>query len=347
MTDIDCNSEMANFHREKVMLTNAQQTHMRERRDAGRTRLKNGLDLNQYSHPEDMESQGSYQMRTMVQDDNNDYDIDDGLYFKDSALTDQDGKSLSPLAVRERICEALKWDGRFKKEASVKNNCVRQDYSLGYHIDMPVYRIINTKNEDDEYIKYFELASRDEWIKSDARAVTKWFNGKVGELNRGESDGSQMRRVTKLTKKFARREDWKEETTSGICITKLIVDHFVFATDRDDKALRDTWIAIKTKLDESTVIEHPVLDGIQLASEDEKTICFFRDCLNENLKILQELDNDSCTREKAREVWNEVFNTTYFTNQPKNEDANKSSAASLVVTSIETARRNDGGGRFG
>ena len=42
MADIDCHSEMTNFHRDNVTLSNKQQGEMRTRRDAGRTRLENG-----------------------------------------------------------------------------------------------------------------------------------------------------------------------------------------------------------------------------------------------------------------------------------------------------------------
>lgn len=44
------------------------------------------------------------------------------------------------------------------------------------------------------------------------------------------------------------RSTWKSKTTSGICITKLIVNDFVSALEQDDDALRETWKAIQTKL---------------------------------------------------------------------------------------------------
>ncbi|MBN6359262.1 hypothetical protein JZM13_28825, partial [Escherichia coli] len=71
-------------------------------------------------------------------------------------------------------------------DAVVKTNCVRQLYPDGYHIDIPVYRSFITKdfwgNETTEY----ELASGDEWTKSDARKVTRWYNNAVAsELKTG------------------------------------------------------------------------------------------------------------------------------------------------------------------
>lgn len=346
MADINCHSEMTNFHRDNVALGLKQQQQMRVNRNAGRTRLENGLTEAGKPLPKEVHSQGSYQMRTMVQDDKNDYDIDDGAYFASADLKDDNGNALTPLAARERVCNALKWDGRLKKEAEVKRNCVRQNYAEGHHIDVPVYRIVTMKNDDDEVVEHYELASGNDWVKSDARAVTSWFNGKVGTLNEGEADGSQMRRITKLTKKFARRESWKKKTTSGICITKLVVDHFKTSASRDDKALRETWKAIDVTLQVSTAIEHPVLAS-QLASSGDSQVSFFRDCLHDALKDLEVLDNNDCTRAQTREVWDKVFDTDFFTAQPDNSGGDSGKGAAMAVTSVEAARRNDGGGRFG
>jgi len=344
MPDIDCHSEMTAFHGEEVTLSKPQQDDMRTRRNAGRTRLETGLTVAKHPLPKETASQGSYQMRTMTQDDENEYDIDDGVYFDQDDLVDDNDHDLTPLAARERVCGALKWDGRLKYEAEVKRNCVRQEYPAGYHIDVPVYRIVT---DEDKETQSFELASGDKWVVSDARAVTRWFNNLVGELNAGESDGSQMRRVTKLTKKFARRSDWKAKTTSGICITKLVVDHFQYVEDRDDKSVRDTWKAIKKALDTSTRVVHPVQTDTDLAAEGDAQIGFFRDCLASGLRDLEALDASDCTRAKARQAWDDVFDTSFFGDRPEPEGSKGAGGTSISVTSVETARRNDGGGRFG
>ena len=208
--------------------------------------------------------------------------------------------------------------------------------------------IVQSTDANGNQVEHYELASEDEWVKSDARAVTRWFNNLVGELIQGESDGSQMRRVTKLSKKFARRTDWKEKTTSGICITKLVVDHFVFRQDRDDLALRDTWKAIENKLQMSTEIQHPI-NAVNLAEYNDDKVTFFRDCLIQALKTLEILDKADVTRKEAQEAWDEVYDTTFFSDQPGGNDGGKgqSSGPAISVTTVETARRNDGGGRFG
>lgn len=349
MSIIDCSGEMTAFHAEKVTLGKAQQDEMRARRDAGRTRLKTGLERDDHAPP-DMHAQGSYAMRTMTQDPQNDYDIDDGAYFWKDDLKDADGKDLAPLAARQRVCKALKRDDRLKNGAIVKTNCVRQPYPEGYHIDIPVYRVTKIEDASGSTIKQYEHSSGDNWTVSDARAVTRWFNGLVGELNAGQSDGSQMRRVTKLTKKQARsRTPWKAQTTSGICMTKLVVDHFV-QHDREDVALRETWKKIHGALQWSLRVAHPVIVGGTLAQEGDAEVAFFRDRLGEALKKLEALDAAVCTRKKARKVWDDVFNTSFFSDRPVHDDDDDGGGkgrTAFGTVSAGVERRNDGGRRFG
>lgn len=313
MSKNDCHKEMKGFHADEVTLSKIDQDEMRGRRDAGRTRLKNGLAAAKHAAPKNIASQGSYAMRTMVKDPDCDYDIDDGVYFEKEDLKKSDGTYLTPLEARQRVRAALK-DDRLAYDAAVKTNCVRQKYPAGYHIDVPVYRIVHTKDAFGTESVHYELASGDEWVKQDARAVTSWYNKEIGnELKSGESDTSQSRRVTRLTKKLARsRATWKAKTTSGICITKLVIDHMVLMTDRDDDAVRETWKAIKANLDLSLRIQHPVDPNKNLAEQDDEGVKFFRDCLGEALKKLEVLDKSDCTKAKVLDAWDDVFNSKHF-----------------------------------
>lgn len=322
---------MKGFHTDNVTLSNKQQKIMRERRDSGRIRLKAGLNEANYSLPKEFSSQGSYAMRTMVQDADCDYDIDDGVYFDVDALKNSDNEDLSPLNARKRVKNSLK-DVRLAFKATVKTNCVRQNYPAGYHIDIPVYRINHDKNSWGDDIAIFELASGDEWIESDARAVTKWFTDEVGaELKSGESDTSQLRRLTKLTKKFARsRTRWKNKTTSGICITKLIVDHFVPQQGRDDLALRKTWNEINLNLKLDSTVKHPTQPDKNLADSGDDGVVFFQDCLDNGLSDLNILDDD-CSHDKACKAWDEVFNTSYFVDNSSDKGADSKSLLSSAT----------------
>jgi hypothetical protein len=322
MSTIDCNKEMKGYHADEVTLSNDDQKEMRSRRDNGRTRLRNGLTKASKPLPKEFSSQGSYAMWTMVHDDALDYDIDDGVYFDKDDLKDDAGNHLGACDARKRVRNALK-DDRLAFDAVIKTNCVRQNYPEGYHIDIPVYRKIKSKDIYGNEVVEYELASGDAWTKSDARKVTRWYNTAVGsELQSGDADSSQLRRVTKLTKKLARsRTAWKPKTTTGICISKLIVDHFVSRPGRDDDALRDTWKFIKATLAYSLRIAHPVYSDKNLAAEGDEGVAFFRDCLNDALKTLEVLDEYDCTRKKACKAWDSVFNTDYFSKQAVNEES--------------------------
>ena len=95
MPAIDCAKDMRSFHDQNVTLAQSDQAEMHDRRDNGRTRLRTGLEAEEHPLPQISASQGSYQMRTMVQDADNDYDIDDGVYFAMDDLVDTDGAGLS------------------------------------------------------------------------------------------------------------------------------------------------------------------------------------------------------------------------------------------------------------
>lgn len=346
MSTFDCSSEMEQFHDDDVRLPKSGQDEMRARRDAGRTRLYKGLERDGHEAPE-IYSQGSYAMHTMVQDDDCDYDIDDGAYFWHEYLNDANDNPLRAKAARERVCNALTQDNRMAEPAKVHRNCVRQEYPTGYHIDVPVYRVAIVNSGEDDEQETYELASGDEWTRSDARAVTKWFKNSVQVLN-GESDGGrQMRRVVRLTKAFARsHKNWKDKTCSGIVLTRLVVDEFVAATARDDVALRDTWKKIEARLKLSRVVEHPVNDN-NLAEQGDECVGFFLGKLTNALDTLKVLDQ-GCTRSEARSVWDSVFNTSFFGKQPDpGSDDGTVGRSAFVNTESKVDRRDDGGGRYG
>lgn len=350
MTIFDCNDEMLGYHAEKVTLNKGDQDEMRSRRDNGRSRLTAGLERDGHAAPTDLASQGSYAMRTMHQDEQTDYDIDDAAYFEKDDLKDGAGFELTPLEARKRVCAALQQDERLKHPAEVKTNCVRQRYPEGYHIDVPVYRTIRGVDANGHETVRYEHASGDRWDVSDARAVTSWYNNQVGELNSGQPDGSQMRRGTRLTKKQARsRIDWKKHTTSGITMTRLVVDHFVAVPGRDDESLYLTWKSIHAALLRSTRVAHPVMTGRNLANEGDAEVAYFRDRLGEALRALAALETSGCTRAQARKAWDAAFGTTYFSNQPtdQNDDKGGNKRAPFVQVSPAVAKREDGERRFG
>jgi hypothetical protein len=146
----------------------------------------------------------------------------------------------------------------------------------------------------------------------------------------------------RYTKKFARsRLAWKPKTTSGIKLTRLVVDEFVHIEGRDDETVYETWKKISARIKRSTRIEHPVSGW--LAEENDEEVQFFADRLAHALDKLKVLEDAKCTREDALLAWDDAFGTTYFSDQLQKE----ASKAAVFVTSTAKADRDDGERRFG
>lgn len=317
----NCSDDVIAFHDEKVTLPQDERTAMRKRRDANRDRLKSRLKEQNKPIPKEFIKQGSYAMLTMVQDPDNDYDIDDGVYFTQASLKKADGTDRSPGEAKQMVCDALQ-DDRFNKKPKVKKSCVRIFYEEGYHVDMPVYRI---RTSDGKY----ELASDDGWIVSNAADAEDWFN----KTNKNKSpdigtNGGQFRRTVRFLKKFARsRRDWKSNVAPGFTITKLVEEKYVANTGREDKALRDCMQSICDRLVLNLEVRHPVTTGTMLTSgPDDAGTKFLRDKLKTALADLKVLDDAKCTRKQALAAWDKVFNTDFFSKR-LDTGVSKSSAA--------------------
>ena len=338
----DCSKNVLAFHDEKVTLLQAQRTEMRDRRNSNRQRLKKRLKEQQKPTPEEFIKQGSYAMLTMVQDLDNDYDIDDGVYFAEKTLKDKDGNALSPLQVREMVRDALR-DERFKKQPKVLRNCVRIFYKEGYHVDMPIYRI---RESDGQY----ELASGDQWIVSRAADVEEWFDRVNQSRSPDEENGRQFRRISRDMKKFARsRVAWKGQIANGFTITKLVEECYVADGEREDVALRKTMQGMHDRLVQSLEVLHPVTPGAMLTSgPDDSSTEFLRDQLAVVLEHLEILDDRECTEEQALSAWDKVFNTKFFSARTTKEAARNVAILSGLMAKRSEPRPVDkrGGGRF-
>ena len=340
----NCHNDVLAFHNENVTLPQPLRTAMRDRRNANRKRLKDRLTAAKFPLPQVFIKQGSYAMLTMVQDKDNDYDIDDGVYFAENDLKDEDRCPLSPSATRKLVCSAL-LDKRFNKQPKVLKNCVRIYYNEGYHVDMPIYRI---RMVDGEY----ELASGDEWRVSRAADVEEWFYDTNEAKSPDTENGRQFRRIVRDIKKYARsRVAWKGDIASGFTITKLIDECFIADEHREDFALRETMHRLHTRLNGNLEVWHPTTPGAQLTKWNDAGAAFLRDKLAIALEELQVLDDSTCTPQQARKAWDKVFNTDFFSlRQPKEETM---AASNVTVLSTLLGRQDNprpvdkqGGGRF-
>ncbi|QDS91406.1 hypothetical protein FF011L_01360 [Roseimaritima multifibrata] len=356
----DCSKDVIAYHKDDVTLRQSDCDSMRQRRNSNQARLANGLKKNDDPAPLEHVTQGSYEMKTMVQHPDNDYDIDDGVYFEKDGLVGKQGGDKSALDTRKMIRDAVD-DGSFKTPPEVKTNCVRVQYDTGYHVDLPAYRRVTETDIFGNETTYNELASSS-WMRSDARDVTSWFNRLNQELSPDTTNGRQVRRVVRLIKKYSKsRSSWESKNLSGFGITKLVTECYRANENREDMALHDTMEAIRDRLNGNLVVDHPVTPDatITTGDEDPKAI-FLREKLSEAIKNLEPLFEFGCTREKALKCWDKVFATKYFTDRDANAKKSESSAKSMNAVSpfgvFSESRREEieenpvqkqGGGRFG
>lgn len=310
---LDCHKDLVAYHNARVTLRESDRAEMRQHRNTNRRRLKSGLMRIMAPIPREIRSQGSYAMRTMIQDARNDYDIDDGVYFDKHDLIGPRGAELSPAAAKRLVRDAL-MDSRFARQPEVRTNCVRIYYQEGYHVDMPVYRRFSEVLGWEASETLCELAGST-WRRSDPLKVTSWFQRESAKLspNLG-TDRNQLRRIVRLLKAFSRsRDSWQSRTASGFMITKLVVDCFRAYAGRDDLALFHTMETIQSRLKWIPVVEHPTMLGETLmrAPADARTK-FLRKQLRWATAQLRPLFSRPCSRSEALRVWGRVLATKFF-----------------------------------
>lgn len=345
----DCSKDVLSYHDSQVTLPQAERTKMKEHRNSNEERLTTRLKANSKPLPQEFIQQGSYAMLTMVQDPVSDYDIDDGVYFTQVSLRGPNGGDMTPRDARQMVCDALA-DARFKQAPDVRKNCVRIYYNEGYHVDMPIYRILESDGD-------YQLASGSDWVHSRAADVEDWFNNANKTKSPDENNGRQFRRIVRMLKKFAKsRDSWKSQITSGFAITILAEEKYVANKDREDSSLRYTMQQIFNRLEYSSLeIDHPVTPDTKVTKgpEDSK-MRFFRDKLRDALKTLEVLDKSDCAHKEALKAWDSVFNTGgFFEGRYNGEDEEKDAKDAALFTGLISTKKDPaptdkrGEGRFG
>lgn len=348
----NCHDDILDFHNKRVNLGSKDRKEMRDRRNSNRDRLKKGLERDDEPSPSTLKSQGSYAMWTMVQYKNKDYDIDDGVYFEKDKLKGPKGGYRTPAAVKEMVRKAVH-DDKFNDPPKVRTNCVRVQYNAGYHVDLPVYRVIDYGKSTESY----ELASSD-WTESDPSSVTEWFNKENKSQSPSLDNGGQLRRITRMLKTFARsRDSWKARIASGFIITKLVTERYSANDAREDKSLYDSMVSIRNRLNGSLEVRHPTIctEYLTKGPNDAKTR-FLREKLTDAIDTLHVLFETECTQVKARKAWDKVFNTDFFSEQPENNgndngNGGKGTSAAILIKSGEDQAARDavdkrGGGTY-
>ena len=304
----DLSSKFNTFYSTYVILPQTDRDELHKKKELNIQRLKDGLkEYNEengtsYSVVETC-VQGSIAMSTIVQNENNDYDIDIAVVFDKSVLGDKGAQS-----TRNMVANALKRKTKqFNAKPEVKTSCVRVRYADGYHIDFAVYRRYwDAKTRENKY----EHAG-EEWTERELKGLTDWF------IAQNNATDKKLRKVIRLSKMFCKsRDEWKN-MPSGLLQTILCDEKLQFIYSRIDELFYYTMKEIVNRLDKDTSVVAPVDNGRDLTPRkiDRQKMINWKNRLKSKLEDLEVLFKDDCSRNDALQAWYGFFNHDYWQKQ--------------------------------
>lgn len=301
----DMSSKLNSFYNSCVVLPQKKQDELYNKKDLNVQRLKDGLEEyntefgTSYSVVETY-VQGSLAMSTIIQNEENDYDIDVAIVFDRSTL-----KGKGAQATRNMVANALKRKTKqFSAEPEVKTSCVRVQYAEGYHIDFAVYR----REWDNQTQSYkYEHAGSD-WTERELKGLTEWFKSQ-----NDDSDG-MLRKIVRLSKMFCKsRNSWKN-MPSGLLQTVLCDEKLQTSYDRIDELFYYTMKEIVNRLESDATVSAPVDNGRDLTprQSDLQKMTNWKNRLKSKIEDLDILFEDDCSNEDALQAWYGFFNHDYW-----------------------------------
>lgn len=290
---VDCSKELEKYWDEKVKLSQVKYNELMEKRDAQIRKLEVNLSTDpKYPQPVEFINQGSYAMKTLIQQDD-EYDIDVGVVFEKVAL-DSLGRS-EPAYIKSHIGKKLK-DERFAKSPSVLKNCVRVNYKENYHIDMPVFR----KNGD-----VLELACGSSWESSNPKHINQWFQSE-------KTNKPHLKKIVQLLKKYSKsRSEFMSTMPSGLILSILASECYI-DDERLDVSFYKTLDKINIRLKKCRVIFVPNTNiDILTENKHRDKVKNLSEKLSGYFNILLKEGNFR-DKERALKIWKQFFNDSYF-----------------------------------
>jgi len=298
----DCNKEFSQFL-DKIQLGKTKIEHLRTSRDALRDRIKTYFDDKGENIP-NFTGQGSFKAHTCINQSDEDYDIDDGVYLQHLPEDKDDWPKTE--TVHEEIKEAVK--DHTDLPLKDKTTCVRVQFKKEYHVDLAIY------GEFEEKI-YLARKGNEQWEENNPKLFTEWVLGKV------KSYGEQLRNLIKYVKKWAYYNGWID-SISGFFITILVGNHFSSVAERDDLALYNTLVNITDYLKINRKIIRPVVPMKNMTesfsdAEMDKMISQFEKFRDSAKKAVMGIE-----KKVAQETWLSLFGDDfpkYIEEKKKNE----------------------------
>jgi hypothetical protein len=341
----DYNEQIQAYEDDCVNLPQAVKDKLRGNRDANRDRLSRNRPEGIRVNGDSFIPQGSMAVNTTVQEKDNAYDIDDGVWFHAGDLKKKDGAEMSAKETQEMVRDALN-DPKFNKAPEIHQNCVRVFYEAGHHVDVPAYRKFDEGTDKERQ----ELAGAGGFAASDPTEINRWFFKRVEELNTArEGLGSQLRVMIRLMKRFARSRGEEWDMPNGLKLTMLVEECLPGNYARDDEAFYWLLTKLQARLAFSLEVENRAQtkwprDKLTKTANDANMV-ELRTRAGEALGKLGVLHRSDCTKKQAREAWDWVFQSDGFF-EAYDQDAKKAMAlfsnAALVragVAATNTAGR--------
>lgn len=308
----DYNEQIQAYETDCVNLPQEVKDKLRDHREANRNRLKRNRPENIRLNDDHFIPQGSMAIGTTVQEEDNAYDIDDGVWIHKDDLKKKDGMAYTAREIQEMVRNALK-DPNFNKQPEIHNNCVRVFYAEGHHVDVPCYRKLNADTDSERQ----ELAGANGFTDSDPTEINRWFLERVEALNnQRDGAGSQLRVMIRLMKRFARSrgEDWN--MPNGLKLTMLVEECAPSYYEHDDQAFYWLLSKLKSRLATNLEVENRAQtktprDKLTKSASDTNMV-ELRTRVGEALDKLLVLHRSDCTQKRAREAWDWVFQSDGF-----------------------------------
>ena len=241
------------------------------------------------------------------------YDVDDGIYFEgDKIVSDRP----TPTTYHNWIYDAVK--GHTNTDPVDKNTCVRTLFADGHNIDQPIY-----------YKKgnIPELAHKiDGYIDSDPKAFGDWFNEKADKE-------PQLRGLVRYGKGWCDKKNFDDDSKvmpTGLIITILFTENVVYRKDRDDIALKETLLAIQSKLKKSFECNRPTTPKGENLLKNYSHKDYFMECLS---KFIEDATNALIEKNfrKSTELWRKHLSNRFPLGEDKNDTSNSSTALGAII----------------
>lgn len=315
--------KLKQFYDECVKLKEDDYENLVDKKDLNVTRLEDGLE--KYCKENDVnylivdfEIQGSVAMKTAIQDEDKDFDIDVGIIFDSETLGDIGHRKIKDVVVE---CFKNKWPDSFNSEPEAKKNCVRISYKEGYHLDFAIYKKVDLYNG--LFVDYYHAGST-QWNNRNPFAINEWFQKQI------ENYGENLRIVICLSKQLVKKSCY-ERVVGSLVQTVLIVNNYYNASDLA-LTLEKTFENISNYLKYNDCVSNPTDSSLELIVTDEHKaqLSNYKNCLDKVLSKLHDIDLYVEENDKDNRILNEIFDTEYF-GAEINENYSFHNKASLVT----------------